>query len=41
VAAVKNNQVFEFNDDLVSRPGPRMVQGLEELARMIHPELFQ
>jgi len=41
VAAVKNNQVIEFNDDLVSRPGPRMVQGLEEMAKIIHPELFK
>lgn len=41
IAAVKNNQVFEFNDDLVSRPGPRMVQGLEEMARIFHPDLFK
>ncbi len=41
VAAVKNNQVFEFNDDLVSRPGPRMVEGLEEMAKIFHPELFK
>lgn len=41
VAAVKNNQVFEFNDDLVSRPGPRMVQGLEEMAKIFHPDLFK
>lgn len=41
LAAVKNNQVKIFNDDLVSRPGPRMVQGLEELAKLLHPDLFQ
>lgn len=41
IAAVKNNRVLEFNDDLVSRPGPRMVQGLEELAKILHPELFK
>ena len=41
IAAVKNNQVFEFNDDLVSRPGPRMVQGLEEMAKIFHPDLFK
>lgn len=41
IAAVKNNRVLAFNDDLVSRPGPRMVQGLEELAKILHPELFK
>ncbi len=39
--AVKNNQVYPFNDDLTSRPGPRLVDGLEELARLLHPELFK
>jgi cobalamin transport system substrate-binding protein len=39
--AVQNGKVFPFNDDLVSRPGPRLVDGLEQLARLIHPEAFQ
>lgn len=39
--AIKNNQVFPFDDNLVSRPGPRLVDGLEALARLIHPELFK
>jgi iron complex transport system substrate-binding protein len=38
--AVKNNKIYTFDDNLVSRPGPRLVDGLEELARLIHPELF-
>jgi ABC-type Fe3+-hydroxamate transport system substrate-binding protein len=25
---------------LVSRPGPRLVDGLEALAKFLHPELF-
>jgi iron complex transport system substrate-binding protein len=41
IAAVSNNRVQAFNDDLVSRPGPRMVDGLESLAKALHPELFQ
>jgi iron complex transport system substrate-binding protein len=41
INAVKNSRVLEFNDDLVSRPGPRMVQGLEELAKILHPEAFK
>lgn len=39
--AVQNNKVLPFNDDLVSRPGPRMIDGLEELARVFHPESFE
>jgi iron complex transport system substrate-binding protein len=41
IAAVKDGKVFPFNDDLVSRPGPRLVNGLEEMAKLLHPELFK
>lgn len=41
LSAVKNGQIFPFNDDLVSRPGPRLVDALEELAKLLRPELFQ
>jgi iron complex transport system substrate-binding protein len=40
LAAVKNHQVFPFDDNLVSRPGPRWVDGLEALAKLLHPGLF-
>ena len=40
LSAVKNGQVFPFNDDLVSRPGPRLVDALEEFAKLLRPELF-
>ena len=33
--------VHPIDDDLVSRPGPRIVDGLEAAAKLIHPELFQ
>jgi iron complex transport system substrate-binding protein len=39
--AVKNNRIYTFDDNLVSRPGPRMVDGLETLAKLLHPELFK
>jgi len=39
--AVKEGRIFPIDDDLVSRSGPRIVQGLEEMARIIHPELFE
>lgn len=41
LTAVQQGHVYTFNDDLVSRAGPRMVDGLEALAKLIHPELFK
>ena len=39
--AVLNGRIHPFDDNLVSRPGPRLVDGLEQLARLLHPELFR
>ncbi|MCK4926153.1 ABC transporter substrate-binding protein, partial [Candidatus Aerophobetes bacterium] len=41
IDAVENNRVYGIHADLVSRPGPRIVDGLEEIAKYIHPELFK
>jgi iron complex transport system substrate-binding protein len=41
IKAVQTDAIYSFNDDLVSRAGPRLVQGLEELAKTIHPELYK
>ena len=41
ITAVKQNRIYIIDADLVDRPGPRIVQGLEEIARIIHPELFK
>ena len=41
ITAVKQGKIRFIDGDLVSRPGPRIVQGLEEMARIIHPELFE
>ncbi|MFN2146199.1 MAG: ABC transporter substrate-binding protein [Anaerolineales bacterium] len=41
LSALANGTVFPFNDDLASRPGPRLVDGLEEMARLFHPDLFE
>jgi iron complex transport system substrate-binding protein len=38
--ALLNSQVYEINTDLVGRAGPRIVDGLEAMARLIHPEIF-
>ena len=37
--AVIKNRVYKINDDLLARPGPRLVDGLEEMARALHPEV--
>ena len=34
--AIKNNRIVPINPDLVSRPGPRIVEGLEALRAGIH-----
>ncbi len=39
--AVKENKVLEIDDNLIVRQGPRLTQGLEEMAKLIHPELFK
>jgi iron complex transport system substrate-binding protein len=41
ISAVKLHHIYPFNDDLASRPGPRIVLGLETLAHILHPELFK
>jgi iron complex transport system substrate-binding protein len=41
VPAVKNKRVYDVNSDLVTRPGPRLVEGVEELAKVIYPEVFK
>lgn len=32
-------RVYHIDDDLISRPGPRIVGGLEQMAEKIHPEI--
>jgi iron complex transport system substrate-binding protein len=39
LTAVQQNHIFTFDDNLVSRPGPRLVDGLEAMAKLLHPDL--
>ncbi len=41
VPAVKNGHVFEVDNDTVTRPGPRLIEGVETLAEFIYPEIFK
>jgi iron complex transport system substrate-binding protein len=40
VTAVKNGAIYAVPGALYSTPGPRLVQGLEDLARLLHPDRF-
>jgi iron complex transport system substrate-binding protein len=41
ISAVKNKHVYSFNNDMVSRPTARIVDAIDLLARIIHPEVFK
>jgi len=38
--ASQTDRIFTCDDDLVQRPGPRLIDGLEWFAYFIHPEVF-
>lgn len=39
--AVKNGKVFKISADLLSRPGQRTFDALEQIAKALHPENFE
>lgn len=41
VTAVKNKQVFAIDPDILTRPGPRIVEGLKQLAMTLYPDRFK
>jgi len=38
--AVRDGRVYRINADILSRPGPRLVDALEQIARVLHPKVF-
>lgn len=38
--AVKNEQLFEIDNNMLDRQGPRLAEGLKALAEIIHPDVF-
>ena len=40
IAAVANNKMYTVTGDIIDEPGPRQVDSLEILAKIIHPEIF-
>lgn len=41
IAAIKNNQVIGLDGNLLSRPGPRLTEGLISMAKAIYPDLVK
>ncbi|HVG33628.1 MAG TPA: cobalamin-binding protein [Pyrinomonadaceae bacterium] len=39
--AAKAGRIIQINGDFLSRPGPRLVDGLEQMAHALHPEAFK
>lgn len=39
IPAVKNGRIYPVHTDLISRASPRMVDAIEEMARMLHPDI--
>ncbi|WP_017185838.1 ABC transporter substrate-binding protein [Alkalibacillus haloalkaliphilus] len=41
ITAVESEEVHDIHNDTVSRPGPRLVDGLEEIASILYPEYVE
>jgi iron complex transport system substrate-binding protein len=40
INAVKNQKLYTVSGDIIDEPGPRQVDSLEILAKILHPEIF-
>jgi len=41
IPAVRDHRIHMIDSDLIDRPSPRIIDGLEEIARILHPEAFR
>lgn len=41
ITAIKQGKIYLLDGNIVSRPGPRIIQALELVAKAIHPEIFE
>jgi len=41
ITAVQENALYPIDPNMMSVPGPRLVDALEETARLLHPEIFE
>ena len=40
VPAVREGRIYYVDPDLMNRPGPRLIDALEQIAALLHPEIF-
>lgn len=40
VTAIENEAIYDIDEDTVSRPGPRLVEGAKEIGKAIYPDHF-
>ncbi|RLD06467.1 MAG: ABC transporter substrate-binding protein, partial [Chloroflexota bacterium] len=40
IKAVVDNEIYPFDPFILSVPGPRLVDGFEQVAEIMHPEVF-
>jgi iron complex transport system substrate-binding protein len=40
LSAVAHNRLHQIRGELINRPGPRVIDGTELMARYLHPDLF-
>jgi len=39
--AIRRKNIYYLDEDLITRPGPRIFRALEQLSRILHPALFR
>ena len=40
ISAVRNKRIYPIDANITSRPGPRLADGVEAYAKLLHPDLF-
>ncbi len=40
IKAVREGRIYSIDADIISRPGPRLAEAVEEVARILHPDIF-
>jgi iron complex transport system substrate-binding protein len=41
IKAVATDRIYFLDENLATRPGPRLIDALEEMARILHPQFFK
>ncbi len=41
IPAIENERIYDVDNDTVTRPGPRLIEGVETLAELVYPEVFE